>query len=630
MSGIIGNGLSGLLAAQRALQTTSNNIANANTPGYVRQRVNLAAVNGGDSAIQLGQGVRVAGVERVYDQLLADQLRDATAASGRATAFNDFAVRLDRLLGDPDQSITTALRQFFDAVDEVGRDPTSIASRQQLLLEGDALAARFAALDSRLAGLAGDLDARVTQSVQAINLATTGIAALNERISASGGNPAPELLDQRQELIRTLAAQVDVSVSPQADGSVAVYSRAGQALVTGGIARPLTVSQDALQGDRLRVGVEQSGGFLDLSGKIAGGYLGGLLAFRRDTLDSARAQLGQIALGLAVGFNGQHSAGVDLDGNLGGEFFAVGGPGVSPSSTNTGTASVAATIADPAAVAARDYELRYDGAAWLLYDRATAAVIPSTGTGTSADPLRAEGIAIVATGTAQAGDRFLVRPLANAAANLRVAVTDPAAIAAAAPLTAAGSSTNLGTGAIGTVGVGNPADPALLATVEIRFETAATWRLFDAGGTPLTAAQPYTSGGTIAFNGWSLQISGTPAAGDRFSVRSVGTGSGDNGNAVALSAVADRGFFRGGLQSLTDLGADLIGTVGAVAARARGDLTAQQTIVAQAELDVESIAGVNLEEEAAELLRFQQAYQAAAKVVAIGDELFQTLLAAVR
>jgi flagellar hook-associated protein 1 FlgK len=631
MTGVIGNGLSALLAAQRALQTTGNNIANANTDGYVRQRVNLAAVPpSGTGAAAVGQGVRVAGIERVFDQLLTDQLRDATASAGRARAYNDLAVRLDRVLGDPERSIAGNLRSFFDAVDAVGRDPTSIASRQQLLLEGQALGERFADLDGQLGSLSREIDARLGQAVQTVNRTIAGIAELNTRVVAAGNNPPAELVDKRDELLRQLADQIDVSTSPQADGSISVFAGSGQTLVIGGRANPLTTAPDPLQGDRLRIGVQEPNGFQDITSKVGGGFIGGLLAFRRDALDTGRTQLGQLALGLASGFNEQHRQGLDLNGALGGDFFALAGPGVSPSAINTGTATVTAAITDPAAVAAREYDLRYNGTGWVLYDRTTGGIVPTTGTGTAADPLLAEGIAVTTGGSPQAGDRFLIRPLGNVAANLRVKVTDPAAIAAASPLSTAALSANVSAASIGVPAVSDIANPALLQPVEIRFDTPSSYRIWSAAGVPLTGPQAYVDGGDISFNGWTVQVRGTPQALDGFTVRPVGSSSGDNGNMAALSGLADRGYFRGGAQSLTDLGADLVGTVGAIAARATSDLEARAVIVSQATLDVESISGVNLDEEAADLLRFQQAYQAATKVVAVGDELFQTLLAALR
>jgi flagellar hook-associated protein 1 FlgK len=631
MSGFIGIGLTGLLAAQRALQVAGNNIANANTDGYVRQRIDLAAVPASSrSSVAIGQGVRVAGIERVYDQLLTDQLRDATAATGRSQVYNDLAVRLDRLLGDPERSITTSLRSFFGAIEAVGRDPTSIAARQQLLLEAGALGDRFAGLDNQLGTLARELDARLDQAAATVNRLTAGIAQLNTRIVAAGGSPPAELVDQREQLLRQLAGQVDVATSPQADGSITVFAGSGQTLVVGPRARELSVASDPLQADRLRIGIREQGSFEDLTGRIGGGAIGGMLAFRRDVLDPVRAQLGQVALGVGAMVNEQHRQGLDLNGALGGDFFRVAPPGISASTGNTGTATVAVAVTAPAAVAAREYELRFNGSAWTLYDRASSASIPATGSGTPADPLQAEGLSLTVTGSAAAGDRFLVRPLGNVAANLRPAVTDPARIAAASPLAATALASNLSDATPGRPVVSDATDPGLLAPVEIRFESASSYRIWSGAGVDLTGPQPWTAGDTISFNGWSIALAGTPAAADRFSVRPLGSGSGDNGNAIVLSDLGDRGYFRGGAQSLTDLSADLVGTVGAVAARAASELEARQVILSQATLDVESVSGVNLEEEAAAMLRFQQAYQAATKILAIGDELFQTLLLAIR
>jgi flagellar hook-associated protein 1 FlgK len=512
----------------------------------------------------------------------------------------------------------------------VGRDPTSIALRQQLLAEGQALAGRFTEADGRLVALAGEVDARIGEAVATINRTTTAIARLNESIVAAGPRAPLAMLDERDALIRDLARQIDVSVAPQPDGSLAVFAGTGQSLVQGTRAQALAVQADPLQRERLVVGVDQGGAFLDITNRIAGGALGGLVAFRRDSLDPARAQLGQIALGLGATVNARQQDGLDLNGLLGRDFFRVAPPAVGPATTNTGTAVVTVAVADPAAVAARDYEFRFGAGSWTLFDRATGAVVPTTGTGTVADPFVADGLALSVAGTPAAGDRFLVRPLANTAASLRVELTDAAGIAAAAPLRAAGAAANLGTATISRPVADDPGNPQLLASVEVRFASPTTYQLFTPGGTALGPVQAYASGGDISLNGWTVQVSGTPRAGDVFTVRSSGAGSGDNTNAVALAGAGSAGYFRGGLQSLTDAGADLVGTVGAAAARAAAEREAQATVATQAELDVESVAGVNLEEEAAALLRYQQAYQAAAKVVAVGDELFRILLDSVR
>lgn len=628
---IISTGLSGLVAAQRGLEATSNNVANAGTEGYVRRRITQveALTAGTGLAADLGSGVRVTGVERLYDSFLADSLRGFTSTEQRAQVLTDMTARLDGILGNPELGIGVGIQAFFDQVEVLGRDPTSVSSRQQLLLQGESLAQRFQQLGSRLLALGDEVDRRLEDSASRITSIAASLARINESIGR-GASSANDLLDQRDALLAELTQQIDATVLDQEDGTVSVLIGNGQPLVLGITSARVTLSADNFDPTRLEVGIDLGSGSQPVSRVVSGGTLGGLLAFRRDALDPARRDLGLLAGTLASAFNEQHAQGADLNGDLGGNFFTAIQPQVATGAGNAGAASVAATVADAAALVARDYELRFDGSAWALTDATTGQALSMAGTGTLANPFLFDGIAVTVSAGAAANDRFLVRPVTDAATRFGLAISDGSAIAAAAPVRTGRLLSNASDATIALAGINDVTDPALQQPVQIRFESAASFRIFDSGNNDLSGPLAYTSGADITFNGWTARISGAPATGDRFDVLPTAPGSGDNGNAQALAVVASKGFLGGGQVSVDELGGRLVATIGAAAQRSSQDLQVQSALREQSEIDLDAVSGVNLDEEAANLLRYQQAYQAASKTIAIADDLFRTLLDIVR
>lgn len=627
MTGTVSNGLSALLAAQRALQTTSNNIANANTEGYVRQRIEFVEQPGIPlGRITIGSGVGVADVARIYDQFLTDNLRSSTSLEQRSTVYGDFATRLDSILGNPDTGISSSVQRFFSQVEAVGRDPTSIAQRQQLLLEGENLSTRFQQLESRLNGLGTEINGRLGKAADTINQLASQLASVNDQILTAGGTASSSLLDQRDLLLQKLGSQIDITTVRQTNGTVNVLIGSGQSLVLSSRAATLSTVPDAYDGSRSQLALSLGGPPQTISSKVAGGVVGGLLSFRNDVLDSARRDLGQLAVGIAETFNAQHQQGLDLRGALGGDFFSSTNPAVAASAVNSGNAVVSATIADPAALAGRDYELRFNGTAWSVLDARTGAPVTATGTGTAGSPLVFEGLSVTAGTGAAAGDRYRIRPFAEASNGLRVLLADPADIAAAAPLVARIDSGNLSQATIGAPVATDITNPKVLTTATIAFDSPNSYVVFTGTGADQVGPFAYTSGSPISFAGWTVQVSGQAQTGDRFTVSAAPPGSGDNSNAQALASVAQRGFFAGGTQSVADLGSDIVATVGSTANRAKNEVAIQQTLREQAQVALENVSGVNLDEEASNLLRYQEAYLAASKVISIADGLFQNLL----
>lgn len=626
---ILNIGVTALTAAQTGLTTVGHNIANVNTPGYSRQQVVQAtnpALRAG--AGYLGQGTHVARIERLYNQFLAQQVLSAESAAAEGATHYERIQQVDNLLADTAAGLAPALSDYFGALHDLATHPASAVARQTVLSSGQALVARFRMLDSRLEEMRAASNRQVEASVAAINGYARQIAALNERIaladSSDGAAPPNDLLDQRDALVAQLNREIRVTVVRQ-DGAYNVFIGNGQPLVMGTVPGRLSAVPDPQDPTRIAVAVESSVGTVVLKEELlTGGRLGGELAFRRETLEPARNELGRIALVLAATMNDQHRLGQDLQGNLGGDLFAMASPRVTAHGANGGSAVFTAAIADASALTASDYRLSYDGAGYTLTRLSDGNVTTFT-----AFPQTVDGFTLtLASGVAAAGDSFLIQPTVDGARGLALALADPARVAAAAPIATAAASGNTGSGVIsaGEVVGPPPADPNLQAQVTIEFNDPPTSFNVTGSGTGDPVGVPYTPGGPIAYNGWMITITGAPAAGDRFTVGPNTGGVSDGRNAVKLAALAQAGTVAGGAASYQEAYAALVGRIGNATRELEVTSTAQSNLARQAGEALAAVAGVNLDEEAAALLRYQQAYLAAGKVMQIASRLFDTLL----
>jgi flagellar hook-associated protein 1 FlgK len=621
MTDLLSTGISGLLASQLALNTTGHNISNVNTAGYSRQQVMLGARTPdrlGTSYV--GTGVNVEGVRRLYDSFLTGQVRDATGAQSRLQTFSDLASQVDNLLSDPNAGLQPALDSFFGAMHDLASNPADSTTRQALLGQASSLAGRLRTLGTQLTSLDKQADQQIGDEVTQINTLTQGIANVNLAIQRSGGNPSNDLLDQRDELVRQLSTHVGVNVIPQDGNMINVTTGNGQPLVLSTSAQQLTTVTNAY--DPSRHDVATSNGTV-ITTQLSGGALGGILDFRKNMLDPARNALGRTTVALTDAVNAQHHAGMDLNGQLGGDFFNTGAPQTFGNRNNAGTAQISAAFGDVSQLTTSDYTMRYDGSNWTL-SRADGTQVAMTGTGTAADPFVADGLEFTVSGSASAGDSFLIKPTATAAAATSVAITDIRQIAAASPVAATAAGSNTGTGAVGGISVTDATDPNLMSPASITFTSPTTYQINGSGSYTFTPGQP------IAANGWSLNLTGAPQAGDTFNVAQNTNGVGDNTNALAMANIADLGVLDGGNSTLTDAYAQLVGTVGTNTQQAQNGLTAQTALLNQSIAAQQNVSGVNLDEEAANLVRYQQSYQAAAQVISVASTLFDSVLAAMQ
>jgi flagellar hook-associated protein 1 FlgK len=622
VSNVFGIDVSALQAFQQAIEVTSNNVANASTPGYDVESVNLGTAAPQDSGgLSIGAGVVVAGVTRAYSQAAANQLNTSQSSLSQLTELQNYTSQIDNLFGTTAGGLSTALQTYYSGWSAVADDPTSTAARQALLGDATALAQNLNSTSTQLNQLNSGVNTGITTDVQQINSISTQIANLNTQIASStGSGQAPNtLLDQRDQLVSNLTQLVGVTTTSNSDGSINVYVGNGTPLVLDNNTYSLTTVPNQFNASQLEIASSTSNGN-SISSSITSGDLGGLLAARSDAINPALNQLGQIATAVAQSANTQQASGLNLNGQLGSALFSIGAPVATASTANTDNTTASVTISGIGALTSDNYLLSYTGGAYSLTDATTGANVALTGAGTPASPLTADGLSIVLSGTPASGDQFLIQPTAQAAATLSVALTNPSGIAAAGAIQTSASDTNTGTATIGTGTVTDAADPNLLSTVTIAFTSPTTYSINGAG------SFAYTSGGNISDNGWQVQISGTPATGDSFTVQSNANGTGDNTNALAFANQQSQGLLSGGSESISGAVGALISGVGAQAQQVNTAQTAQTAVNTQAQTNVQSVTGVNLDEEAANLLQWQQAYQASAQALSIANGLFTTLI----
>ena len=625
MSDVFGISISALQAFQQAINVTSNNVANASTPGYDRETVNLTeAIPQSDGAATIGAGVVVSGINRAFSQAAANQLNTSQSSLGQLNSLKNYSSQIDNLFGTTIGGLSTALQGLYGAFADVANDPTSTASRQALIGQAQSVASSFQNANGELNSLNTDVNSRITADVTQINSIATAISKLNNQIvtgtAQDGGQQPNELLDQRDQLVSNLSQLVGISTTTDSNGALNVFVGNGQALVLQGQVTSLTTVANQFNATQLEI--SNSATSAVISNNITSGDLGGLLAARTQVINPALNQLGQIATALSQTVNSQQAQGLDLSGKLGAPIFSVGTPLATGSSRNTDavTASVTVNANGLGALTANDYVLSFVGGTPKLTNTADGTSVTPAGAGTVASPYTAAGISIVLSGVPANGDQFLVQPTATAAGSLNVVLSNPSQIAAAGAIKTAAAGTNSGAAIISSGTVLDSTNPNLLLPVTIAFTSPTTYTVN--GGAP----NAYTSGGNIAVNGWQVQINGAPASGDTFTVTSNAGGTGDNRNALAAANAQNVGVLQNGTTSITGGVSALVTGLGSQAQQINTAQAAQAAVNAQALSSVQSTSGVNLDEEAASLLQWQQAYQAAAQALTIGNSLFTTLI----
>ncbi|MBN3099178.1 flagellar hook-associated protein FlgK [Pectobacterium brasiliense] len=437
MSNLINTAMSGLKGAQVALSTVSNNISNQAVTGYSRQNAILEqATSSSTSAGYIGNGVNVVSINRQYNEFITNQLRSAQTTSSSVSAYYEQISKIDNLLASSTTSLSSTIQGFFSNLQNLTSNAGDSSTRQTVLGKAEGLVNQFKVTDKYLRDMDSGLNTQIQSTVGQINTYTDQIASLNNEITklmgANSGTMPNDLLDQRDLLVDQLNKLVGVDVTVQ-DGTVYnVALKNGTNLVQAGTSNQLVAISSSIDPSRLTIGYkDRTNDVVTLNeSSLTGGSLGGLIAFRSETLDEARNQLGQLALAFADAFNAQHQKGFDHDGVKGGDFFSFGKAVVLDDSKNAGNAVLTPSYTDTKDVQATNYSVKYDGASWQVTRLSDNSKFTAT-VDTSDNSLNFDGIKMTISGTPATNDSFLLKPVNDVITDMSVAVSDPNKIAAA-------------------------------------------------------------------------------------------------------------------------------------------------------------------------------------------------------
>ncbi|WP_404993933.1 flagellar hook-associated protein FlgK [Cupriavidus pauculus] len=630
-------GLSGLNVAQNALTTVGHNFSNAATAGYTRQNTIIASAGGlATSAGFYGQGSNTITVQRVYDSFLTGQLRGATSSSAELSTYSDQIAQIDNLLADQKGGLAPLMQKFFAAVQAVSDTPADPAARQGMISAAQALAGQVQSSSDYLKQLQDGINTQLQSSITQVNDYTKQIAKLNQEITrmtaASGGQAPNDLLDQRDQAVSKLTELVGAKVVVQDGGTYNVFVGNGQPLVMGSDSYDVKAVPSSSDPSRTTIAYTLPNGNVVESepGAVTGGSIGGMLRFRSETLDSAQNAIGRLSLAIGESFNDQHKLGIDLNGAIGTDVFSLGKATVYANSKNTSGAVATATITAAGNLTTSDYTLKFDGTNYTLTRKSDNTVVATQAGATAPVPLvmAADGFSVSVDKALNPNESFDIQPTRNAAAGFGSLITDPAKIAAASPARVDASTQNSGTGAAKLTNVA-PGFSLLAGSLTAKYDsTTSTYVFSDATGTPL-ATQPTATatanGVDYTINGMTFSFTGTPKNGDTFTLANNTGSVADNGNALALAKLQTAKTING-TSSFNDAYAQLVNDVGSKAKSISIASTSQDSITNQIYTAQQSVSGVNMDEETVNLLKFQQLYQANAKVIQTASSIFDTLI----
>jgi flagellar hook-associated protein 1 len=659
--GILNIGTRALQANQVALQTVGNNIANVNTPGYSRQSTVLQSVEGQFSGGgYIGKGVDVITIQRNFSDFLTRQSTLATSVQSSDAARSDKLNQLLNIFPGGTSGLGASISEMLNSFSDVASTPTDLTARTVALTRIDETASRMRSASQALDDLQQGVDQELRQKVGVINTLAQGIADVNNQIAkAKGtGQPPNDLLDRRDQMVRELNQYVQTTSIAADDGTVGIFLAGSQPLVLGTAVSPVSIVADDF-GDSLKnkLAMSRNGQMVVMDeNALGGGEVSGLLRFQNSDLVEGRNLLGRLTVAVTTSMNEQHHLGLDLQGNYGGDLFTpttftaqnIRKP-VPPATLNTGTGDISISITDVSKFAASDYEINFASTNSGTITRRSdgkAFTFPQTPPPVSGALANIDGLDITLTGTPNVGDRFLIKPFSTSASNVDSVFSTPRDLAVASPIGGVMGTSNQGS--LKQVSINVRTAPIALATPAVfTFTGANTYTRSDELPVANTTVYTYTPGEAIEaqlpnnyptlpytynqpLTGWTFTLQGAPKAGDSFTVIDIkdptyGVDYKLNaGNATAMKGLRDVAMFDG--TALTDGYANLISQVGIRAQSASYAAQVSSSIAANLEKDRTSVSGVNLDEEAAKLLQYQQAYQASAKMIQIAQNIFDTLI----
>jgi len=664
MADLLSIGLSGLAANKTALTVTGHNVTNVNTPGYTRQdTVQATRVPQFSGAGYVGSGTQVTDIRRLASEFLTSQLRSSTSLNGDLSAYRAQIEQLDSLLAGSETGVTPGLQKFFAALQVAAEDPANIPARQLLLSEAEGLAKRFNTVYDQIAKQNESLNGQLATQVDQVNRLASSIARYNDAIATAkaNGKDPNDLLDAREETVRQLSQLIGVQVIPQED-NLNIFVGSGQPLVVGNTTATLSTVPGVNDPSRFDILFTSGSSQQNVTTLLTGGEIGGVLKFRSEVLDNTFNSLGRLALAISDEVNDQLGQGLDLRGQAGVNLFRdINDPQLAAlrvlvPPTNTGDIGGSITISDTTQLTTSDYELSIAGGNYQIRRLSDNQIVAGAAVGTLPGNVSFDGITVALTGTTfNNGDRLTLQPTRRGATDIAKVLDQPDQLALGGPAKAQATLNNRGTGKIGQpdlIAGPTPIDPAALsaqfgAGINLTYTPGAPPTLTGAlpPGVTLSYVSPLATGlqpgqtntlqlqmvnasGTYNFQ---FTLSGVPQSGYSFTLGFNANGVSNNSNGlklVKLQSQATVGVTVPGTTgvSFNDAYGDLVERVGTLTSQVRIDNQASEIILKQAQDNRDSLSGVNLDEEAAKLIQFEQYYQASAQIIQVARSLFDTLI----
>ncbi|MGY2290223.1 flagellar hook-associated protein FlgK [Pseudomonas sp. SDO528_S397] len=669
-------GMSGLNASQGSLSVLSNNIANVNTPGYSRQQsAQTANASNQYGGVFIGSGTTLADVRRVYNQFLTQAYQNSTALDSDANAYLGQASAIDKTLSDSNTGMSSVLSAFFSAAQTASANPSDVSSRQLLLTSAQTLSNRFNAISGQLNQQKQSINDQLGTMSDQVNKLTASIASLNKQIAQAqgGANSAPaNLLDSRDEAVRSLNELIGVTATEK-NGQFSVTTGSGQSLVEGGTSNNITAVPSKTDNSQYTIQLTVGDTTMDLGNVVSGGSIGGLLRYRSDVLMPAINDLGRIAIVTADTINNQLGQGLDRNGEFGSSLFsdinsaaAIAQRSQGAASNSAGSGNLNVSIKDSSKLTTYDYKVTFTSGNQYNVTRSDGKSMGSFDTNTTPPPV-IDGftLALDGRGPMAAGDSFKVSPTANGATGIGVDLQDVNKLAFAGPLAGVASKTNTGTGTFTPPQLTNPLDihggadtaqlragiensmpvkmvfgsPAADGTqaytvTDAQGNSIGTGTIIPGQGNKISINVPMrdASGAPIPGKSFSFDttVGGSPANGDSTTFSFNASGTSDNRNAqqlLNLQTKATVGVSDGNAGvSLVGANGKLVSQVGSKAAQAATDTTATGALLAANKAASNSVSQVNLDEEAGDMIKFQQYYTASSQIIKAAQETFSTLI----
>lgn len=649
MVGIFGIATSGLNAFQRALDVVGTNITNVKNTNYTRQTVLFGQLPSQRFAgSYIGSGVVITDIQRHADRFANQQVRDTLAAKTQYEVFYEQAAQIDKLLSQDGTNITANLQNFFNALSQLNDAPDSNAARDVALKQSQTLVEQFRTMQQRIDEYQRNNSTQLREGVEQINAYAKTIADINQKLTVNRNSP--DLLDQRDGVLKELAKITDVTIVERVDGAIDVAIGTGEMLVIGTDARRLLVNSSGSNQLNAQILLDNGAGVVDITRNMQSGMLAGLLGFEDDIMVQASQVLGQMAMGLASAFNTQHRLGMDLNNQLGQNFFndfntlsAQLARSVA-NTNNAGTGVLSVEISDISQVKISDYQLyitdtgtneirvirRSDGQSTTLNWSSSPPAPPAGSVTIDGMTITVDNIANLAN-----NDSYTLTPTRGAARDLTLNLTDARQLAFASPVRTQSALTNTGNGTIRLGNVLNTTD--VNKDFRIEFISPTQYNVVNVTDSVTSGPFAFTPGtdNTVMIPdaltpSYSVVLSGVPAIGDQFTASYNTGGIADNGNGLKLTAIQQDQLFEGGTQNLFDRYSSLIGSVGGRTNQAKLNSESADMLFNQAVDLRDSKSGVNLDEEAANLLQLQQAYQAAGQLLSVAKQMMDILFAVMR